>query len=607
MPKPHLAAKARLTRFLRAEDGVLTVLGLLFFVAMLLCAGVALDMIRSEVDRARLQSSIDRAVLAATTLQETGDAREIAESYLRADGVDLRRVTITAQTDVDSRRVEIETVSLTPTYFMSALGHDVLVNPVSSRAEQELTELEVSLVLDTSGSMSGAKTAALKAAAQEFVQTLLESSAVETSISVVPYNTRVNVGAELASHLNMTVQHTLSACAMFPSTADYETVALDPAAEIERMAHFNRTWNHNWNNPGVEADANCPTDDHEAILPWSNDVGALRAMIGGIGADGSTAIPLGAKWGLALLDPSTRPVAEAILARQQAAAADASLPRPTLSFDAELAGRPYAYDRAGSLKALVLMTDGMNRYQRDIAADRKHGPSGVFVHRSDLTVPVLGNGGAFGIDDIDGDSRWSASWAATRGQSQDWAAQGGAYAGYPWWDDADRRNWTAWDGQGTAADGSTTTPRYSVWSEERDQFWIPHLKRYQAEPFGGTDAIELGFAEFWAAFSSRHIGQRLLKTSDGLDRATYNYYAKAVVDMENPASQDADLARVCAAARDRGIVIFTIAFQAPAGAQRVLQNCSDGSSGFHQNVESLDIGSAFDDIISSITRLRLTQ
>ncbi|MDG2452861.1 MAG: Tad domain-containing protein, partial [Paracoccaceae bacterium] len=65
------SAKRFVKEFARDEDGAFIIFSLFMFVLMLLTAGMALDLMRYETHRARLQGTLDRAVLAAADLDQT--------------------------------------------------------------------------------------------------------------------------------------------------------------------------------------------------------------------------------------------------------------------------------------------------------------------------------------------------------------------------------------------------------------------------------------------------------------------------------------------------------------------------------------------------------
>ncbi len=62
--------RERLIGFARDEDGGMIVFTLMFFVMMLILGGIAVDMVRFETTRSRLQGVSDRAILAAADLDQ---------------------------------------------------------------------------------------------------------------------------------------------------------------------------------------------------------------------------------------------------------------------------------------------------------------------------------------------------------------------------------------------------------------------------------------------------------------------------------------------------------------------------------------------------------
>ncbi|WP_115383249.1 Tad domain-containing protein [Jannaschia formosa] len=627
--------------YMRDEDGALTVVGLIFFAVMVLAGGVAWDMMRSERDRAELQYATDRATLAAASLSQTRDPKQVVEDYLEAAGIRHDSVRIQTFKDDVSSRVTVHGRSETPSMFMNMVGQDEMRAPVWSQAREEKWDLEVSVVLDISGSMNSAgRHPAMQEAAVEFTQKILQRAEDEgalSTISIVPYRDTVNLGSKMGPWFNLSMEHTRSFCASFPNPSiAYKQTGIDAGTVLTRVMHFDR-FEYNRNFDGDIRRPTCPTDDFAAILPWSSDIDEIETHINDLQAAAGTAINLGVKWGLALLDPSLRVHADRLIANGD------------LSEDFE--GLPFDYGQSQKRKILVVMTDGQNDEQRDIYPDRRNGPSGVFVYRPDLEVPVqaaqpieipklpevscLETGfintqtldcvteaalelPSYGLDNIDGTlSRWSPSWFATRGAAQDWAANGGRYTGYPWWEDADRRNWTDFEGTGThPVTGETVATQYSVWSEERGMFWVKRVRNnrnqssggeWRNEPAGGSQAIELSFAEFYSAvpvtFNNFWRGQGRYP---GIDDATRDFYQRYVGENSMTDELNVYLSDACKAARNAGIIVFTIAFQAPDKGRRAMQDCA-GDPKRYFNVVDLDIDRAFDDIFASINLLRLTQ
>ncbi|MEM9754841.1 MAG: hypothetical protein AAF914_02550, partial [Pseudomonadota bacterium] len=69
---------------------------------------------------------------------------------------------------------------------------------------------------------------------------------------------------------------------------------------------------------------------------------------------------------------------------------------------------------------------------------------------------------------------------------------------------------------------------------------------------------------------------------------------------------DANLRAVCDAARAEGIIVFTIAFEAPPGGQSVMQYCATSTAHYY-DVEGIEISEAFASIANTINQLKLIQ
>ncbi|MEM6390050.1 MAG: hypothetical protein AAF825_09460 [Pseudomonadota bacterium] len=83
---------------------------------------------------------------------------------------------------------------------------------------------------------------------------------------------------------------------------------------------------------------------------------------------------------------------------------------------------------------------------------------------------------------------------------------------------------------------------------------------------------------------------------------------------ERAQQADANLQAMCDAARAQGIIVFTIAFDAPQRGRDAMRSCVGEMNGpnesgeqFYYNVEGFDIEQAFDSIAATINSLRLIQ
>jgi Mg-chelatase subunit ChlD len=594
---------------------------------MVLTFGVAIDLMRSESDRIALQATIDRAVLAAAPLAEEREAREVVESYLRAADIDPGSVRVQSFEDDRATRITVDAEAQTQSLFLDVFGEETMIVPISSQAREEKWDTEVAVVLDISGSMDGDKIENMQSAAISFAGELFQGAQEDnnlTSLAIVPYNETVNMGSEVGSWFPMTMEHTFSRCAAFVDMSHFETLDITESFPVPRMMHYD--WNETGtNHHGVVRRPRCVTDDYAAILPWTTDIERVRPFVNALEADGSTSIGLGVKWATALLDPSTRPQMDDWIGRGM--------------IGPEYGAFPTAYGTPQVRKVLVVMTDGANNRQRNIRPERRSGPSGVFVNRAGLSVPeATGSAatGTHGIDDIDGRSNWSPAWHATRARAQDWQANGGRYNGYPWWEDADRRNWTGFDGKAPDPNDpeAEVWTQYSIWSEDRGQFWVKNVRTgsdwsrdsggyYADMPGGGTDAIELTFAEFYAAVPLRFWNfydrrgddpnrvqldwdtRRWLHRETNITNSNASRFA---VNTIHPNELDDRLSKICETARNRGILVYSIAFQAPPEGRAAMEDCAGlENPGRYFNITGLDISTAFDGILASLDKLRLTQ
>ncbi|PKP75078.1 MAG: hypothetical protein CVT84_05225 [Alphaproteobacteria bacterium HGW-Alphaproteobacteria-6] len=359
-----------LARFRREEDGSLLIFGLFCFVMMLLLAGVALDLMRFEERRTMLQNTIDRAALAAADLEQTLPPKEVVKDYFRKAGLKPPAdsdIIVTQGANNDSRKVQISVTEELPTWFMNMMGIDSLTTPASGTAEESIGQLEISLVLDVSGSMnSNNRLVNLKPAAKAFVDQIFDAAEPgKVSISLITYSTQVSLGPDLMAYFNTTGEHASSDCIEF-TTADMATTAMDfgfnPTDRVyQRNGHFDPFYTQT--PPSL---LNCPhrSETNRHIRAFSGDRDALKAHIDSLQASGNTSIDIGMKWGAALLDPSMQNVVDDMIAKGDL---------PT-DFDQ----RPYAYDDSEALKVLVLMTDGENTTEYRLKDAYDHGQSLLF-------------------------------------------------------------------------------------------------------------------------------------------------------------------------------------------------------------------------------------
>lgn len=331
--------------FGRKEDGTMTIFAMMMLMMMLLVGGIGVDLMRNEMERTRLQNTIDRAVLAAADIDQTLDPTEVVNDYFDKAGMSSYLTSVVVDDGLNYRTVLATANTTTPTQFMRLMGVEELPVPARSKAEERIANVEISMVLDISGSMrSNNKMSNMRNAARTFVDEVIREETEDLiSVSLVPYTAQVNVGEDIFDELNTTTDYPYSQCIDF-EPVDFETPTISMSKLYEQMQHFEmssaRYRNRPIENPG------CPKQEYEKVLPLSQNANALKSNINNFTDRANTAIHLGMKWGVALLDPSFRPVTQALSLEAK--------------IDPVFAGRPSNYNDPDTLKTIILMTDGQN-------------------------------------------------------------------------------------------------------------------------------------------------------------------------------------------------------------------------------------------------------
>lgn len=343
------AARSRLRQhvvhYAKAEDGVMLALVMSILLIMMIVAGFGVEVMRTEMERTRIQQVIDTSTLAAAHKDNELLPKDVVMDYFAKANLAsyISRDDITVDTS-QGTSVTVKLKADVKTPFLKPLGFEKFTVPVQGRAEQAMGDSEVSLVLDISGSMSdNNRMTRLHTAAKEFIDTVLPAEAVNhVSVNLVPYTGDVNAGYEIFSRMNVRQLHNYSYCVKFKAT-DFDTTAIDPADHYLQAPYF-KHYDY-WPVPP------CPTNSYERITPVSQNATALKTQIGQLQGSEQTSIHLGMKWGVGLLDPAFRPVINSMV--------DASL------VDEAFRDRPAPLNGM-ALKVVVLMTDGQNTETKTI-------------------------------------------------------------------------------------------------------------------------------------------------------------------------------------------------------------------------------------------------
>jgi len=170
---------------------------------MLMIGGLAVDVMHAEGRRTDLQNAMDSGVLAAADLDQLRDPREVVLDYIARSGFNTDEVEITVSESLNGREVTAVARLTTRTSFIGLMGIDRFDTALATSARELITDVEISLVLDISGSMRyDGKMDNLQGAAETFVQTTLRGDlATKTSINLIPYAGQTNPGPTAFEYL----------------------------------------------------------------------------------------------------------------------------------------------------------------------------------------------------------------------------------------------------------------------------------------------------------------------------------------------------------------------------------------------------------------------
>jgi len=537
--------------FRRNEDGSLMIFGLYMFICMMVISGMAVDTMRAEYQRTKVQATTDRALLASASMNQTLSAQEIFDDYFAKDGMPGMAPTATVDEGLNYRKVSADyapdAIPTIKTSFMSEAFRSMMETPgnpeagginelktfASGIAVDGVEKVEISLVLDVSGSMNRGSASGqtklydLKEAAREFVDTLMLNQPDDDtySISIVPYSTQVNAGANLLSKYNASSEHSYSHCVDFDA-ADFNSTALSTVDSLQRTGHF-----HPWNNPYKNKDDNltwnyrvCAPKAEREILPLSGDINELKNYVDNLVATGNTSTEIGIKWGVTLLDPAAQGVVTSLVS-------DGTI-------DAKFDGRPFSYTEVNALKVIVVMTDGANTNQYYLKPEVSSGMSNV----------------------------WHMKQIDYRGRVSD------RYAIY------NENHW--------GSNKFFRTDRESTYGS------------WEATPTDGM--TQMSYTELYDHASIRYVARYLMDPAD----YSYNYWRYGTYGTVGPNTKDFRMDNICTVAKEKDILIYTIGFEVTDSNALKLQNCASSAGNFFR-VNGQEISEAFASIAAQLHRLRL--
>jgi hypothetical protein len=409
----------------------------------------------------------------------------------------------------------------------------------------------------------------LKNAAKQFVSAVLTNDVEhKISIGIVPFNGQVNLGPTLKPYFTLTDSNSLDGistqpgvdCVDLPASA-YGSYAVSTNAPLSMTANVD-TYSGSSGTAPSEANKWCPGATTYTGNPAGSggnivrmpqqDIATLQGYINGLAAVGATSINAGMKWGMTLMDPTMQPVYTSLIGAGK--------------MPASMATRPLAYHADDAMKVIVLMTDGENFAEDRVNSSGTIG--GVTYNFKTGTSPI---------------------WLATDGR------------------------WSVFQASKVVSTSSTTICNSRP-------YWVPYKSAWYSRPWNGTVPLSTDcyvptpatpyantnaqtWPQVWQQLRMQYVAQNFFSTPLGLSFTTV---LNAMRTQTNTVAMDTQMQTACTAAKNNGVIIYGIAFEAPANGQTQILNCST-SNAHYFNANGIAISTAFAAIANNISQLRLTQ
>lgn len=292
----------KMRQFGRKKDGSILPLAAFLIVIMIVIAGSGADYGRAVIVRSAVANALDAAVLSvarqlSTTVLTESQIRSSLESAFNANltstGVDkVRLANLSYTLDPAEGIITANVTGTIDTYFISigGIGPETIPVRSSSQSTYSRFDVELSLIVDVTGSMSQDMDA-LKSAANSVVDILLadqtSNSLSKVRISLVPYSQGVNLGSYAKTVTN--------------------GAALGANCVTERMGPQQFTdaaYNYNGTNSEFFGGGSNACSSGSSLLPLTSSANNLKTAIKNLVASGGTAGQIGIAWGWYTLSPN---------------------------------------------------------------------------------------------------------------------------------------------------------------------------------------------------------------------------------------------------------------------------------------------------------------
>ena len=323
--------------FAREESGSLIPMTAAAMMTMIFAVGGAIDYSNAVAAKKTASNALDSATLMTVRRYSAGKINENQISdYLNQaffdivqskNGVSFNPPEVSYDAEIGEVMASVS--GTVETAFAKIAGfHEMNVGASASAVYSQLN-LELSLVVDVTGSMAGSRIETLKVAATDLVETLLTDEAIEENsvrISIVPYSEGVKAGDywdDMVSYMSSDQQAGLQSDVLpFVNSSKF--------CFTERQDGLVGDYSPQDAVFGTSIRAGCPSSE---IIPLTNDRQLLLDEITSFSATGLTAGQTGIQWGLNMLSPKWASFWPA-------------------------ASQPSSYDDVETKKVVIIMTDG---------------------------------------------------------------------------------------------------------------------------------------------------------------------------------------------------------------------------------------------------------
>ena len=191
-----------LSGFIRETKGNVAILFGLALIPLALGVGIAIDYGRALIVREHMADAANSAALAIGSWPGLSqDEQKVkAQQFFNAN-FPPTKIGTAGNIDVkfEGDNIKVTVSGQVPTTFMKLANIDTIGVGITNTITKKERNIELVLVLDTTGSMgSGGKLTALKSAAKKMVDTLFEGKSTSDTlkIGVVPFAAAVNIGTD---------------------------------------------------------------------------------------------------------------------------------------------------------------------------------------------------------------------------------------------------------------------------------------------------------------------------------------------------------------------------------------------------------------------------